>query len=183
MRLFGNYFIGEGSDTLASSLVHALKNSNTHITFAESCTGGKMASLLTEVSGASEVFEAGFVTYSNEIKTKMIGVQASTLENFGAVSEAVAKEMLLGALNKSGADYGVAVSGIAGPNGGTKEKPVGTVCIAWGSSKQNNCTTLLMPRSRSMFQLMVAATGMDLIRRQILNITDTPRYFGRTIIK
>jgi nicotinamide-nucleotide amidase len=183
MRLFGDYFIGEGNDTLASSLVKALKENNSHITFAESCTGGKMASLLTEVSGASDVFEAGFVTYSNDIKTKIIGVKKETLEKYGAVSEAVATEMLLGALSKSGADYGVAVSGIAGPNGGTEEKPVGTVCIAWGSKEENNCTTLLMPRSRSMFQLMVAASGMDLVRRQLLNIKDAPRYFGRTIIK
>lgn len=183
LNLFGDYFIGEGEDTLASVLVALLKENNLTITFAESCTGGKMASLLTEVSGASEVFEAGFVTYSNAIKSKIIDVNKDTLKTFGAVSEAVATEMLFGALAKSGADYGVAVSGIAGPNGGSQEKPVGTVCIAWGNNNQYQSTTLLMPRSRSMFQLMVAATGMDLIRRQILNIKNLPRYFGRTTIK
>lgn len=183
LRLFGDYFIGESEETLASALVRSLKAKNTKITFAESCTGGKIASMLTEVSGASDVFEAGFVTYSNDIKSKIINVKKETLEKFGAVSEAVATEMLLGALEKSSADYGIAVSGIAGPNGGTSEKPVGTVCIAWGSTNENQCTTLLMPRSRAMFQLMVAATGMDLIRRQILNIKTPPRYFGRTIIK
>ena len=140
------------------------------------------SSMLTEVSGASEVFEAGFVTYSNSMKSQLINVKKETLEKYGAVNEAVAKEMLLGALNTSKADYGVAVSGVAGPNGGTEEKPVGTVCIAWGSKDENTTTTLLMPRSRSMFQLMVAATGMDLIRRQIVNIKSTPRYFGRTVI-
>jgi len=182
LNLFGDYFIGEEDETMASRLVRLLKINNKKITFAESCTGGKMASLLTEVSGSSEVFEAGFVTYSNSIKSKIIGVNEKTLKTLGAVSEAVATEMLLGALEKSGANYGVAVSGIAGPNGGSTEKPVGTVCIAWGSKEKNQCTTLLMPRSRIQFQLMVAATGLDLIRRQLLNISNEPNYFGRFVV-
>ncbi len=181
--LFGDYIVSEGETSLAQAVVELLKQKQKHITFAESCTGGKMASLLTEVSGASEVFEAGFVTYSNDIKHKIIQVKTETLEKHGAVSEQVALEMLLGALTQSGSDYGVAVSGIAGPNGGSKEKPVGTVCIAWGSENKHHTTTLLMPRSRLMFQLMVAATGLDLIRRELLNIQTPPQYFGRKVIQ
>jgi len=181
--LFGDFIVAEGKDTLASALVSLLKTNNKKITFAESCTGGKMASLLTEVSGASEVFEAGFVTYSNDIKTKIINVSQETLEQYGAVSEPVTKQMLLGALQKSAADYGVAVSGIAGPDGGSKEKPVGTVCIAWGTSTKNQSCTLLVTRPRKMFQLMVAATGFDLIRRHILELNHEAPYFKRLQVK
>ncbi len=182
-QLFGDYFVSEGEQTLAGAVVALLKHHNKKVTFAESCTGGKIASMLTEVSGASEVFEAGFVTYSNRIKSSTLGVTQQSLAQNGAVSETVAKEMLLGALHVSGADIGAAVSGIAGPNGGSAEKPVGTVCIAWGSVEQHQCVTFHMPRSRQLFQLMVAATALDLIRRQLLNIKNPPDYFGRKIVK
>lgn len=181
-HLFGDYFIAEGKQSIAQMLVTLLQLNKKKITFAESCTGGLMASMITEVSGASTVFEAGFVTYSNSIKTSLLGVKTKTLEQFGAVSPQVAQEMLSGALAKSKADYGIAVSGIAGPEGGSEEKPVGTVCIAWGSLEENHQITLLMPRSRKMFQIMVAATGFDLVRRLILNIDSTPRYFARKLI-
>lgn len=182
-QLFGDYIVSEGETSLAQAVVELLKEKQKHITFAESCTGGKMASMVTEVSGASEVFEAGFITYSNHIKHKIIQVKTETLKQYGAVSEAVALEMLLGALDQSAADYGVAVSGIAGPTGGSKDKPVGTVCIAWGSKNKFHTTTFLIPRSRQMFQLMVAATGLDLIRRELLNIQTPPNYFGRKVIQ
>ncbi len=183
MDLFGDFYIAEGENTLASAMVSLLKEKGLSITFAESCTGGKIASMITEVAGASEVFNAGFVTYSNEIKHSMLGVENQLLIDHGAVSEPVAMQMLEGALKNSGADYGIAVSGIAGPGGGSEEKPVGTVCIAWGNLQKKQVRTLLMPRSRSMFQLMVAATGLDLVRRQILGIDSEPRYFGRTLFK
>jgi len=178
-NLFGDYFITEGNSTLAEALVKLLKENNKRITFAESCTGGKMASLLTEVSGASQVFDAGFVSYSNTIKNQLLNVKLETIEQHGAVSEKVVNEMLLGALKLSQADYGIAVSGIAGPDGGSDEKPIGTVCFAWGSPNDYQSCTFLMPRSRKMFQLMVAATGFDLIRRKICNIEEAPIYFGR----
>src|SRR5690606_21428799 len=107
--LFGDYIVAEGSGSLAATVIQLLREKQKKITFAESCTGGKMASLLTEVAGASNVFEAGFVTYSNDMKSKMIHVSQQTLKQYGAVSEPVAVEMLLGALQKSGADFGVAV--------------------------------------------------------------------------
>lgn len=182
-QLFGDFIVAEGSESLASTLITLLKKDNKKITFAESCTGGKMASLLTEVSGASDVFDAGFVTYSNDMKSKLVNVSEKTLEQFGAVSEQVAQQMLLGALKSSGADYGIAVSGIAGPNGGSKKKPVGTVSIAWGSLNDNQSCTLLISRPRKMFQLMVAAAGFDLIRRQLLDMKAEPPYFKRLKIK
>jgi nicotinamide-nucleotide amidase len=100
------------------------------IATAESCTGGLIAGLLTEIAGSSDVFERGFVTYSNDAKHEMLGVRQSLLERHGAVSEEVARAMAEGALKKSHADLAVAVTGIAGPGGGTDTKPVGLVHIA-----------------------------------------------------
>jgi len=99
---------------------------------AESCTGGLVAGAITDVAGSSGWFERGVVTYSNEAKTQMLGVRAETLAAQGAVSEATAREMVAGALERSSADIAVAVTGIAGPSGGTPQKPVGLVCFAWG---------------------------------------------------
>lgn len=98
---------------------------------AESCTGGWVAEAITSVPGSSEWFERGFVTYTNIAKQEMLGVKASTLEKFGAVSEETAREMAEGALKHSHADIALSVTGIAGPDGGSKEKPVGTVWFGW----------------------------------------------------
>jgi nicotinamide-nucleotide amidase len=106
------------------------------ITFAESCTGGLLAEKLTEISGSSECFEGSVVTYANRIKNEWLGVDKTTLEKYGAVSEQTVKEMLLGAIEISRADYAVAVSGIAGPTGGTPQKPVGTVFIGVCDTKK-----------------------------------------------
>ncbi|WP_455425528.1 nicotinamide-nucleotide amidase [Dryocola sp. LX212] len=105
------------------------------VTTAESCTGGWIAKIITDVSGSSAWFERGFVTYSNEAKHQMIGVDSCTLETHGAVSEAVVREMAQGALYAAGADYAISVSGIAGPNGGSDEKPVGTVWFGFASKQ------------------------------------------------
>lgn len=99
---------------------------------AESCTGGWVAKVLTDVPGSSGWFERGFVTYSNRAKQEMLGVAASTLETWGAVSEQTVREMAAGALERSPADVALAISGIAGPGGGTAAKPVGLVWFAWG---------------------------------------------------
>ena len=102
---------------------------------AESCTGGWIAQAVTSIAGSSEWFERGFVTYSNESKKELLGVRASTLARHGAVSEATAREMATGALRRSRAQVAVAVTGIAGPGGGTRKKPAGTVCFAWTGKK------------------------------------------------
>ncbi len=98
---------------------------------AESCTGGGLAEILTRIPGSSAWYERGFVTYSNESKNELLSVPLETLEQYGAVSEETATAMAEGALNNSHAEYSVSITGIAGPDGGTEDKPVGTVCFAW----------------------------------------------------
>ncbi|MCG7499088.1 CinA family protein [Vibrio sp. Of7-15] len=116
---------------LATELGNRLKAKGWMMTSAESCTGGGVAYCATEIAGSSQWLERSFVTYSNQSKQEMLGVQTSTLEKYGAVSEAVVSEMATGALKHSGAQVSVAISGIAGPGGATETKPVGTVCFGW----------------------------------------------------
>lgn len=117
--------------TLAARVGAALQAHGLSLVTAESCTGGGIAQALTDVAGSSAWFERGFVTYSNLSKQQMLGVSDQTLSRHGAVSEVVVREMAAGALRCSAAQISVAVSGIAGPNGGSPEKPVGTVWLAW----------------------------------------------------
>ena len=116
---------------LAEALVEELTESGKAVATAESCTGGWVAKAITDVAGSSRVFGYGIVSYSNGAKESMIGVQNQTLEDHGAVSSEVVEEMAKGTLRLSGADIAVAVSGVAGPDGGTKEKPVGMVWFGW----------------------------------------------------
>lgn len=115
---------------MAGKVIAANRAARRRIAVAESCTGGLVSAALTEIAGSSDVFEAGFVTYSNEAKLEQLGVSLDVLETFGAVSIAVAWGMAQGALEKSGADTAVAITGIAGPAGGSERKPVGTVVFA-----------------------------------------------------
>src|SRR4029079_16918666 len=117
---------------LSERLGRALDRRNLMVTTAESCTGGWVAEAVTMVPGSSEWFERGFVTYTYISKREMLGVSSATLEQHGAVSQPVVEQMVAGALERSHAQVAVAVSGTAGPSGGTAEKPVGTVCFAWG---------------------------------------------------
>ena len=117
--------------TLSFELGELLKERNLSFTCAESCTGGWLGQAITSVPGCSEWFGSGFVTYSYEAKVNVLGVKKRDLDNFGAVSEQIVKQMVAGALVKAHANIGVAISGIAGPDGGTDSKPVGTVCFAW----------------------------------------------------
>lgn len=115
----------------ATVLGAALKARGFTLALAESCTGGMVAQAVTSVAGSSTWFDRGFVTYSNAAKIEMLGVSKQTLAQFGAVSEQTATEMALGALKNSHADIAGSITGIAGPDGGTADKPVGTVCFAW----------------------------------------------------
>jgi len=117
---------------LALDLGRALAARGLKAATAESCTGGLVAGAITDIAGSSAWFDRGFVTYSNEAKVELLGVRPQTLARFGAVSEPTAREMVAGALGRSGADIAVAVTGVAGPAGGTAEKPVGLVWLAWG---------------------------------------------------
>jgi nicotinamide-nucleotide amidase len=118
-------------DELAEKLGVRLKRANETLATAESCTGGWAAQVVTSVAGSSAWFERGFVTYSNAAKQELLGVRAETLRAHGAVSEETAREMARGALERSRATVAVSITGVAGPTGGTPEKPVGTVCFAW----------------------------------------------------
>ena len=120
----------EAGDRLGNALIDRGQT----IATAESCTGGWVAKVLTDRAGSSAYTLAGLVTYSNQAKKELLGVTESSLENHGAVSEPVVREMVAGALATTGADVAVAISGVAGPDGGTEEKPVGTVWFAWGCS-------------------------------------------------
>ncbi len=176
-ELIGDYIIGEDSLTLPESVINLLKQKEQQLTTAESCTGGLIAASITEIAGASNVFEAGFVTYSNSMKTSLLGVQENILVEHGAVSEAVVLAMAEGAMARSKADYAIAVSGIAGPEGGTEDKPVGTVWLAWGQRGALKTRRMQFNSPRSWFQQMVTATTLDLIRRELSGIEELPRYF------
>lgn len=117
--------------TLSESLGHCLRDRGEWLTTAESCTGGWVAQSITAIAGSSAWFDRGFVTYSNGAKQDMLGVPESTLNRHGAVSEATARAMAHGAIAHSRADWALAITGVAGPTGGSAEKPVGTVCFAW----------------------------------------------------
>ncbi|MCG7948109.1 MAG: CinA family protein, partial [Candidatus Thiodiazotropha taylori] len=117
--------------SLCQQLAKLLRDRDECLVVAESCTGGWVAKVLTDLPGSSDWFDRGYVSYSNQAKQSMLGVSAETLARFGAVSLQTVAEMTRGALQQSGADLALAVSGIAGPGGGSQEKPVGTVCFSW----------------------------------------------------
>jgi nicotinamide-nucleotide amidase len=120
--------------TLATRLGEACRARGASVTAAESCTGGGVAHAITEVAGSSGYFETGYVTYSNAAKTRQLGVPEATLAAHGAVSREVVHAMVAGACRDSGASLAVAISGVAGPGGGSEAKPVGTVWLAWGDT-------------------------------------------------
>lgn len=128
--------------TLAAQLGAALKTRGCMLTLAESCTGGLVAQSITSIAGSSAWFDRGFITYSNVAKTEMLDVSSKTLDDYGAVSEQTAQAMAIGALNNSHAQLSGSITGIAGPDGGSTEKPVGTVCFGWVSkSRPASATT------------------------------------------
>jgi nicotinamide-nucleotide amidase len=169
--------IKEKPHSLAELVLQLCQQKNSKLTTAESCTGGLIASELTKVSGSSASFEAGFVTYSNTMKSKLLNVEKSILEQYGAVSEETVRAMAEGALAIANADLVIAVSGIAGPNGGTEEKPVGSVWIAWGTKECLHSQYFCIKANREYFQRTVAARSLDLIRRMLLESTKKPFYF------
>ena len=133
----------------AKKLTELLISKNMSIAVAESCTGGLLSSSLTSIPGASSYFNCGFITYSNESKIKMLNVDSQTIELFGAVSEKVAYEMAVGAGQNSQSDLAISVTGIAGPSGGTAEKPVGMVCFGFYVEGEVSTTTQFFSGVRS----------------------------------
>ena len=156
---------------LARTLGRLAKRRGVDIATAESCTGGGVATAITRISGSAKYFDRAFVTYTNLAKKQMLGVAQRTLENNGAVSEPVAREMARGALRHSAADVSVAITGIAGPTGGSRSKPVGTVWFAWavrGGDVQTRCFRFKGDRVAVRLQsVAVAIQGLiDLLRRR-----------------
>lgn len=153
-------------DTLAQQVGQALGARRWQLATAESCTGGWIAEAVTAIGGSSAWFDRGFVTYSNAAKTDMLGVSAATLGAHGAVSEATVREMAEGALARSLADCAVAVSGVAGPTGGTPAKPVGMVCIGWAAkAAPTACVTLQLAGDRAAVRRQTVIHALEGILR------------------
>jgi PncC family amidohydrolase len=139
------------------------ESSGEYIATAESCTGGMVAAYLTSISGSSEYFSTGIVSYSNEAKMKLLNVNKKTLDDFGAVSEEVASEMALGVLQISGSDIAVSVTGVAGPDGGTKDKPVGMVCFGIATSQGVETITHNLTGNRDEVRQQSCKVSLSLI--------------------
>jgi len=175
---FSDYIIGRDGVSLSRALNKALHDKGLVVTTAESCTGGQIAAGITSEAGSSSVFEGGYVVYSDRMKQQSLGVPEQILVDNGAVSEAAVVAMAEGAIEKSGADIAISVSGIAGPEGGTKEKPVGLVWIAWGRAKRMRARKFFLPMGRVGFQRTATALAMDLARRDVLGLPTNVDYYS-----
>ena len=162
------YVFGYDGETLPMAIMKLLKPRNEKLTLAESCTGGYVSHLMVSTPGISEVYDGGLTTYSYELKEKMLGVSHKTLIENGAVSEEVVREMVLGAIKATGSDYCIAISGIAGPGGGTPDKPVGTVWVAYGNEKNMRTKKLQLTRNREMNIKYSAAYALNAFRRLLV---------------
>jgi len=163
---FANNLISDDGSSLEQNVIRILGNKSYTLAVAESCTGGLISNRITNVPGASSVFTHGFITYANEAKVGLLGVNRDVIEEFGAVSAEVALAMAEGALAASGSDIAVAVTGIAGPTGGTAEKPVGTAWI--GLAQRDMPTTafrVFHPRNRRDFKLAVSQSALEAVRQ------------------
>jgi nicotinamide-nucleotide amidase len=173
-KLAGEHIFGEGDDELEQVLVRRLTEQKQTLALAESCTGGFIANRITNVPGASAVLLAGLVTYSNAAKQHFLGVRAESLAAHGAVSEAVAREMAEAARARTGADFALAVTGIAGPGGGTPEKPVGTVFIALASARGTKVINPVNRYDRETFKYLTSLQALELLRRELLLPFESP---------
>ena len=154
-------------------LQNLLRANKQTITTAESCTGGLVASMITKISGSSDIFNGSIVTYSNKIKNQELNVKNETLEKYGAVSCEVVNEMLDGVIKKFDANFAIAISGIAGPNGATKNKPVGTVVIGLCDSNDHKMVTMYnFTGSREEVQVQAAKVALKEISKFIINSLD-----------
>lgn len=169
-RLVKDYIVTDEDEPMQQVLGKLLLKHNKTISTAESCTGGAIASLITSVPGSSAYFEGSIVSYSYEIKEKLLDVKKETLEKYGAVSEETVKEMLSGLLNKMKTEYGIAVSGIMGPDGGTPEKPVGTVWIAVGNGEKQVVQKIKQRFERQKNIEVTAMMALNMMRKFVLEL-------------
>ncbi len=168
-KALGDNVFGYGNDELSDAIGRLLIENRKTVSLAESCTGGLIAKKLTDAAGSSAYFKNSFVTYSNESKSKCLGVKEETLLNHGAVSAETAKEMAEGALNFAESDYAVSATGIAGPGGATKEKPAGLVYIGIASKKETPVFRYNFHGGRGEVRNRAADTALDLLRKKILS--------------
>jgi nicotinamide-nucleotide amidase len=167
--IIGKSIFGVDEDELEQVIIRRLTERKETLSLAESCTGGHIANRLTNVPGASVVFLAGLVTYSNAAKMNLLGVRPETLAQHGAVSEATAREMAEGARQRNQTAYGIAVTGIAGPGGGTDAKPVGTVFIALATPQTTSVAHHVNRYDRETFKQVTSQQALELLRRTLLN--------------
>ncbi len=173
--LAGEIF-GRDDETLEGVVGDLLRKTGRTLGLAESCTGGQLAGRLTDIPGSSEYFLGAAVTYANTAKADLVGVSASTLERFGAVSEETAREMALGARKRFGASVGMSTTGIAGPGGGTPEKPVGTIHVALDAADGTRLhKRLLLPGERTLIRRWTTSTALGMLRKHLLGIPDGAR--------
>jgi nicotinamide-nucleotide amidase len=166
-KILGASIYGFDDDELETVVVGLLRSRRKTLALAESCTGGCIAQRVTNVPGASDIFLGGVVSYANAAKETFLGVKAETLIRHGAVSEAVAREMAMGAREKFGSDLAIAVTGIAGPSGGTPEKPVGTVFIALASAAGIDVKRFLNAWDRETFKQVTATQSLEWLRQAV----------------
>jgi len=164
-KILGEYVFGIDDEKIEEVLVRLLTERKQTLAIAESCTGGLIDHRITNVPGASAVLLAGLVTYSNEAKKKFLEVKAESLKEHGAVSEVVAREMAAGVRHALGADYGLSVTGIAGPSGGSPEKPVGTVFIGLAGGDRVLAKKMFNPFDRETFKHVTSQQALDMLRR------------------
>jgi nicotinamide-nucleotide amidase len=165
----GDLIYGSDEQTLSAVLADLLTAGNVRtVATAESCTGGLLAKMLTDTPGSSRYFHRGWITYSNQAKTELLEVAPQLLAQDGAVSESVVRAMAQSARQKSGADFALAISGIAGPDGGTPDKPVGTVCIALAHSQSVSARTFNFPGDRETIRDRSAKMALTLLRFHLL---------------
>jgi nicotinamide-nucleotide amidase len=166
----GALVYGEGDETLESVVGRMLSAAGKTVAVAESCTGGLLAARITDTPGSSAYFKGGVVAYANSAKQELLGVRASDLEKHGAVSEVVARAMAEGVRSAFRADFGVATTGISGPDGGTEAKPVGTVYIALAREGGTHCEHFVFPLDRTRHRQLTAQVGLDWVRRTLLGV-------------
>ena len=168
-KLVKNYMVTDRDETMEVVIGKILLKHKKTISTAESCTGGAIASLITSVPGSSAYYEGSIVSYSYDIKESLLNVKKETLEKYGAVSEETVTEMLVGLLNKMNTDFGIAVSGIMGPDGGTADKPVGTVWIAVGNKEKHVCQKLKQRFERKKNIEVTAVMALNIMRKFVLD--------------
>lgn len=178
----GEYMYGSGDETLETVVGRLLREAGKTVAVAESCTGGLLAKQLTDVPGSSNYFQGGVIAYSDDVKRQQLGVRPETLQQHGAVSEETAREMAAGVARRLQADFGVSITGVAGPGGGSEAKPVGLVFIALAAGKETEVRRVLFGGSRQLVRMRAVLTALDMVRRRLhsgppgstLNNMETP---------